>query len=139
MLLSTPGPSRANNASPTEATHPDPHERSVALMDWHAAWYQSDDFRGCPIVRAVMESIEPLLEAGCARREAGSNLPRTHRRTARHARRVHESGSRTDRRRYHYGRHRGPPRGTRCARRHQPAHNGYQDARLTSPTRSLGV
>jgi AcrR family transcriptional regulator len=49
-----------------ERDHPDPADRLAALAAWHANWYNTDDFRGCPIVRAVLESVEPLHAAGTA-------------------------------------------------------------------------
>lgn len=48
-----------------EASYPEPIERLNALVDWHGAWFDSEDFRGSPIVRAVIETLEePLLKAG---------------------------------------------------------------------------
>jgi AcrR family transcriptional regulator len=56
----------AQRLADLERDHPQPRVRLDALVAFHAAWFGTDDFNGCPIVRAVLESVEPLNDAGAA-------------------------------------------------------------------------
>ena len=56
----------AQRLSNLERDHPQPRARLEALVAFHAAWFGTEDFNGCPIVRAVLESVEPLNDAGSA-------------------------------------------------------------------------
>jgi AcrR family transcriptional regulator len=49
----------AQRLADLERDHPQPRVRLDALVAFHAAWFGTDDFNGCPIVRAVLESVEP--------------------------------------------------------------------------------
>jgi AcrR family transcriptional regulator len=50
---------RVSLAQTLEAAGNSPSRRLLAVFDWLAAWFKSDDFKGCGFIRALSEFPEP--------------------------------------------------------------------------------